>query len=229
MGDKLELVSRNRQLTNANERLEMEVLHSRALEMNGSHESDDDEANSSVYKSKYDRAMKDLDYTKRRMTQQHEDDLEQMAIIRKQLEKKLNDAYEEVEDQRQVVAQWKRKVQKLQAEMNDTRLHLEEQASRNTLLEKKQRKFDSELALAMEDKRQEMLSKEKYQNEVDHLRKDKSKLDEQLSLLGMDMELKDQKISSLTRDLEITQTAGGGSEDEFRNLKKLKLDYEMKL
>merc|ERR1711860_328099 len=80
-----------------------------------------------------------------------------------------------------------------------------------------------------EDKRQEMLSKEKYQNEVDHLRKEKSKLDEQLSLLGMDMELKDQKISSLTRDLEITQTAGGGSEDEFRSLKKLKLEYEMKL
>merc|ERR1719239_1810822 len=125
-----------------------------------------------------------------------------MASLKKQLEKKLNDAYEEVEDQRQVVAQWKRKVQKLQAEMNDTRLHLEEQASRNTLLEKKQRKFDSELALAVEDKRQEMLSKEKYQNEVDHLRKEKSKLDEQLSLLGMDMELKDQKISSLTRDLE---------------------------
>merc|ERR1719145_241108 len=124
------------------------------------------------------------------MTQQHEDDLEQLATVKKQLEKKLNDAYEEVEDQRQVVAQWKRKVQKLQAEMNDTRLHLEEQASRNTLLEKKQRKFDSELALAVEDKRQEMISKEKYQNEVDLLRKEKAKLDEQLSLLGMDMEMK---------------------------------------
>merc|ERR1712079_695993 len=151
------------------------------------------------------------------------------ASVKKQLEKKLNDAYEEVEDQRQVVAQWKRKVQKLQAEMNDTRLHLEEQASRNSLLEKKQRKFDSELALAVEDKRQEMISKEKYQNEVDVLRKEKSKLDEQLGLLSMDMELKDQKISSLTRDLEITQNTGGGSEDEFRGLKKLKLEYEMKL
>merc|ERR1711976_909514 len=113
--------------------------------------------------------------------------------------------------------------------MNDTRLHLEEQASRNTLLEKKQRKFDSELALAMEDKRQEMLSKEKYQNEVDHLRKEKSKLDEQNSLLTMDLELKDQKINSLLKDLEISQTVGGGSEDEFRSLRKLKMEYEMKL
>ena len=227
--EKLELAAKVRHLTNTNERLELEVLHSRALDMNGGHESDDEDGNASVYKGKYDRTLRDLEYTKRRMAQQHEDDLEQLATVKKQLEKKLNDAYEEVEDQRQVVAQWKRKVQKIQAEMNDTRLHLEEQASRNTLLEKKQRKFDSELALAVEDKRQEMLSKEKYQNEVDVLRKEKSKLDEQLGLLSMDMELKDQKISSLTRDLEITQNTGGGSEDEFRGLKKLKLEYEMKL
>merc|ERR550532_238199 len=191
--------------------------------------SDDDEGNASVYKVKYDRAMKDLDYTKRRMTQQHEDDLEQLATVKKQLDKKLNDAYEEVEDQRQVVAQWKRKVQKLQAEMNDTRLHLEEQASRNSLLEKKQRKFDSELALAVEDKRQEMISKEKYQNEVDLLRKEKSKIEEQLHSLSMNSDMKDQRILSLTRDLEVSQTQGGGSEDEFRSLKKLKLEYEMKL
>jgi len=230
--EKQEWMSRNRQLVNTNERLEMEVLHARALEMNGGvhDDSDDDETNSSVYRGKYERAMKDLEFTKRRMTQQHEDDVETLASLKKQLEKKLNDAYEEVEDQRQVVAQWKRKVQKIQAEMNDTRLHLEEQASRNTLLEKKQRKFDSELGLAVEDKRQEMLSKEKYQNECDVLRKEKSKLDEQLGLLTMDMELKDQKINSLTRDLELTQSSvGGGSDDEFRSLKKLKLEYEMKL
>lgn len=52
----------------------------------------------------------------------------------------MTDAYEEVEEQRQVAGQWKRKVQKLQSEMNDLRLLLEEQSSRNNLLEKKQRK-----------------------------------------------------------------------------------------
>ena len=114
--EKQEWMSRNRQLVNTNERLEMEVLHARALEMNGGvhDDSDDDETNSSVYRGKYERAMKDLEFTKRRMTQQHEDDVETLASVKKQLEKKLNDAYEEVEDQRQVVAQWKRKVQKIQ-------------------------------------------------------------------------------------------------------------------
>jgi hypothetical protein len=52
----------------------------------------------------------------------------------------LADAFEEVEEQRQVVGQWKRKVQKLTAETNDLRHLLEEQSSRNNLLEKKQRK-----------------------------------------------------------------------------------------
>lgn len=60
------------------------------------------------------------------------------------LKKQLNDAYEEVEEQRQVVGQWKRKAQKMTSEMNDLRMLLEEQNGRNNLLEKKQRKFDSE-------------------------------------------------------------------------------------
>merc|ERR1719412_1050792 len=47
--------------------------------------------------------------------------------------------------------------------------------------------------------------------------------------LSMEAELKDQKIASLTKDLEISQTSGGGTEDEFRGLKKLRLEYEMKL
>merc|ERR1712158_74596 len=74
-----------------------------------------------------------------------------------------------------------------------------------------------------------MISKEKYQNEVDLLRKEKSKVEEQLHSLSMDTDMKDQKILSLTKDLEISQTSGGGTEDEFRSLKKLKLEYEMKL
>ena len=42
----------------------------------------------------------------------------------------------------------------VQGEMNDMRLLLEEQTSRNTLLEKKQKKFDSELAMVSQQSRQ---------------------------------------------------------------------------
>lgn len=104
----------------------------------------DDGHNSSIYKMKYERAAKELEFTKRRLQTQHEHDLDQLVGLKKQLEKKLADAYEEVEEQRQVVGQWKRKSQKLSSEMNDLRMLLDEQNGRNNLLEKKQRKFDSE-------------------------------------------------------------------------------------
>lgn len=104
----------------------------------------DDGHNSSIYKMKYERAAKELEFTKRRLQTQHEHDLDQLVGLKKQLEKKLADAYEEVEEQRQVVGQWKRKSQKLSSEMNDLRMLLDEQNGRNNLLEKKQRKFDAE-------------------------------------------------------------------------------------
>lgn len=104
----------------------------------------DDGHNSSVYKLKYERAAKELEFTKRRLQTQHEHDLDQLVGLKKQLEKKLADAYEEVEEQRQVVGQWKRKSTKLSSEMNDLRMLLDEQNGRNNVLEKKQRKFDSE-------------------------------------------------------------------------------------
>lgn len=107
-------------------------------------EGDNDEGSSSAYRLKYERVARELEFTKKRLQTQHEHDLEQLVGLKKQLEKKLADAYEEVEEQRQVVAQWKRKNQKMTNEMNDIRMLLEEQNSRNNLLEKRQRKFDSE-------------------------------------------------------------------------------------
>jgi myosin XVIII len=105
---------------------------------------DNDEGSASAYRLKYERVSRELEFTKKRLQTQHEHDLEQLVGLKKQLEKKLADAYEEVEEQRQVVAQWKRKNQKMTNEMNDLRMLLEEQNSRNNLLEKRQRKFDSE-------------------------------------------------------------------------------------
>lgn len=115
-------------------------IHSRSV----LEDEDADDEGSSAYRLKYERVSRELEFTKKRLQTQHEHDLEQLVGLKKQLEKKLNDAYEEVEEQRQVVAQWKRKNQKMTNEMNDLRMLLEEQNSRNNLLEKRQRKFDSE-------------------------------------------------------------------------------------
>ena len=70
--------------------MEMELLYSRALDMNGSNVEDDDGVEPTIYKQKYERAMKELDYLKQRLQQQHEDDLEQLVALKKQLEKKVS-------------------------------------------------------------------------------------------------------------------------------------------
>lgn len=135
-----------RNLQETSEKLEMELICAKS-DLNGISEDEDgdnDENGGGVYKLKYERVARELEFTKRRLQTQHEHDLEQLVGLKKQLEKKLNDAYEEVEEQRQVVGQWKRKTQKMTNEMNDLRMLLEEQNSRNNLLEKRQRKFDSE-------------------------------------------------------------------------------------
>ena len=63
---------------------------------------------------KYERSMNELDEAKRRLVSQHEEDLEQMMTIKKQMEKKINEAYEEVDEQKRDSAQWKNKYKKAQ-------------------------------------------------------------------------------------------------------------------
>ena len=72
---------------------------------------DEDE---SMYRMKYERTMSELDDAKRRLVNQHEEDLEQMMTVKKQMDKKLNEAYEEVDDQKRDSAQWKNKYKKAQ-------------------------------------------------------------------------------------------------------------------
>ena len=69
--------------------MEMELLYSRAMDMNGASVDEDDGMEPTIYKQKYERVMKELEYTKKRLQQQHEDDLEQLMALKKQLEKKV--------------------------------------------------------------------------------------------------------------------------------------------
>ena len=70
--------------------------------------------NDDMFRLKYERTINELDEAKRRLVSQHEDDLEQMMMIKKQMEKKLNEAYEEVDEQKRDSAQWKNKYKKVQ-------------------------------------------------------------------------------------------------------------------
>lgn len=87
-----------------------------------------------------------------------------------------------MEEQRQVVGQWKRKVQKLNGEMNDLRHLLEEQNARNNLLEKKQRKFDSETQMLQDELKKEQQMKDRFSREKEVCISEKYALDTTLAV-----------------------------------------------
>lgn len=84
-----EVQHKNKELQQSSERLEMELLYARS-DLNGISEEDEDGDGDGVYKQRYERAVKELEFTKRRLQQQHEDDLEQLVGLKKQLEKKVS-------------------------------------------------------------------------------------------------------------------------------------------
>lgn len=79
----------NKNLQQTTERLEMELLYARAADLNGLTSDLEDGEDGGVYKQRYEHAIRELEFTKRKMAQQHEDDLEQLVGLKKQLEKKV--------------------------------------------------------------------------------------------------------------------------------------------
>lgn len=232
-----ELEGKYRQLSTDNEKLEMEVLVTRSAGMNGgsagsgahSDDDDDDAANDGgVYKQKNERLMRELELVKAKMLQQHEDDLEQMVSMKKQLEKKLSDAFEEVDEQRQVVAQWKRKSQRLAAELNDSRLLYEEKTNRNNILEKKQRKFDTDLQLLQDELRQERLLKERFIRERDSAITDKYNIEQTLQSVQLDLDMRGERLASLTKEID-ELTSDGRSDVDVAALRRSKNELELKV
>ena len=75
----------------------------------------------------------------------------------------------EIDDLRRTLNQLRKKLTKQASEMNDLQLILENQQSRNEDLEKKQRKFDTELSAAKEEAAKEKDERERILKEKDSL------------------------------------------------------------
>uniref|UniRef100_A0A4X2KL06 Unconventional myosin-XVIIIa n=1 Tax=Vombatus ursinus TaxID=29139 RepID=A0A4X2KL06_VOMUR len=151
------------------EAMEIEVMEARlirATELNG--EVDDDDSGGE-WRLKYERAVREVDFTKKRLQQELEDKLEVEQQSKRQLERKLVDLQADSDESQRTHQQLKKKCQRLTAELQDTRLHLEGQQVRNHELEKKQRRFDSELSQAHEETQREKLQREKLNREKDAL------------------------------------------------------------
>ncbi|XP_030041770.1 unconventional myosin-XVIIIa isoform X2 [Microcaecilia unicolor] len=216
-------------LRNQMESMEMEVMEVRlirAAELNGDL---DDEDTGGEWRLKYERSVREINFTKKRLQQEFEDKLEVEQQSKRQLERRLADLQVDNEESQRTLQQLKKKCQRLTSELQDTKLHLEGQQGRNHELEKKQRRFDSELSQAHEETQREKSQREKLNRERDVITAELFSLRQQL-------EDKDSEIITLTQkadhlEVELQDISSQESKDEasLAKVKKQLRDLEAKV
>ncbi|KAF4082350.1 hypothetical protein AMELA_G00150510 [Ameiurus melas] len=210
--------------------MEVEVMEARlfrATELNG--EMDDDDETGGEWKLKYDRAVREIDFTKKKLQQEFEDKFEAEQQNKRHLERKFADLQADQEETQRSLQQAKKKCQRLVAELQDTKLHLENQQSRNHELEKKQRKFDMEQNQTQDEVQRERAQREKLGREKDMLTGEVFTIRQQLQ--DKELELCGQKVKLEQLEAELQDISSQESKDEasLAKLKKQLRDLEAKV
>uniref|UniRef100_A0A8C4UTT7 Myosin XVIIIA n=1 Tax=Falco tinnunculus TaxID=100819 RepID=A0A8C4UTT7_FALTI len=212
------------------ESMEMEVMEARlirAAELNG--ELDDDDSGGE-WRLKYERAVREIDFTKKRLQQELEDKLEVEQQGKRQLERRHGDGLgADSEESQRALQQLKKKCQRLAAELQDTKLHLEGQQGRNHDLEKKQRRFDTELSQAHEEAQRERLQREKLSREKDVLVAEVFGLKQLLEDKDSDIAGLTQKAEALEAELQDISSQESKDEASLAKVKKQLRDLEAKV
>uniref|UniRef100_A0A6Q2YDU7 Myosin XVIIIA b n=1 Tax=Esox lucius TaxID=8010 RepID=A0A6Q2YDU7_ESOLU len=209
--------------------MEMEVMEARlirASELNG--ETDDNDSGGE-WRLKYERAIREIEFTKKRLQQEFEDKLEMEQQNKRQLERRLSDLQADNEEVQRMAQQLKKKCQRLTSELQDTKLHLEGQQSRNHDLEKKQRKFDSEQSLAQEEVQRERNLREKLSREKDMLTGEVFSLRQQLEDKDVEMCAQNVKLEQLEAELLDLSSQETKDEASLSKVKKTLRDLEAKV
>ncbi|XP_061105154.1 unconventional myosin-XVIIIa-like isoform X4 [Conger conger] len=213
------------------ESMEMEVMEARlirASELNGALDDDDDDSGGE-WRLKYERSIRESEFIKKRLQQECDDKVEVEQQSKRQLERRLTDLQADSEEVQRSVQQLKKKCQRMTAELQDTKLHLESQQSRNHDLEKKQRKFDSELSQAQDEVQRERTLREKLCREKDMLTGELFSLRQQLE--GKDTEVctVSLKVEQLEAELQDLSSQESKDEASLAKVKKQLRDLEAKV
>ncbi|XP_028276195.1 unconventional myosin-XVIIIa isoform X9 [Parambassis ranga] len=211
------------------ESMEMEVMEARlirASELNG--EMDDDDTGGE-WRLKYERAIREIEFTKKRLQQEFDDKLELEQQNKRQLERRISDLEADNEESQRNIQQLKKKTQRLTSELQDTKLHLEGQQSRNHDLEKKQRKFDSELSAAQEEVQRERSLREKLAREKDMLTGENFSLRQQLEDKDLEMCAVNLKVDQLEAELQDLNSQESKDEASLAKVRKQLRDMEAKV
>ncbi|XP_072231134.1 unconventional myosin-XVIIIa-like isoform X2 [Leuresthes tenuis] len=209
---------------------EMEVMEARLMktsELNG--EFDDDDDSGSEWRIKYNRAIREVDFTKKKLQQEFDDQLEAEQQSKRQLERKLADLQTDNEDVQRSVQLLKKKCQKMTAELQDTKLHLEGLQSRNHDLEKKQRKFDLEQNQAQDEVQRERSQREKLAREKDSMTGEIFNLRQQLQDKDTELYATNVKVQQLEAELQDLSSQESKDEASLSKVKKQLRDLEAKV
>ncbi|XP_048853883.1 unconventional myosin-XVIIIa-like isoform X3 [Brienomyrus brachyistius] len=212
------------------ESMEVEVMEarlSRAVELNGDLDDDDDAGG--AWRVKYERAVREADFNKKRHQQEFEDKLETEQQSRRHVERKLADLQADSDEAQRSLQQFKKKVQRLTSELQDTRLHLENQQSRNHELEKKQRRFDSEQSQALDEAHRERALREKLAREKDALTGELFSLRQQLQDKDVEACAARLKVEQLEAELADLSSQESKDEASLAKVKKQLRDLQVKV
>ncbi|XP_075710414.1 unconventional myosin-XVIIIa isoform X3 [Rhinoderma darwinii] len=211
------------------ESMEVEVMEARlirAAELNG--EMDDDDSGGE-WRLKYERSVREIDFTRKRMQQEFEDKLEVEQQSKRQLERRLADLQADNDETQRALQQLKKKCQRLTAELQDTKLHLEGHQGRNHELEKKQRRFDTELAQAQEEAQREKTLKEKLSREKDVFTSEVFSVQQQLEEKDSEILVLTHKVEQLEVELQDVSSQESKDEASLAKVKKQLRDLEAKV
>ncbi|XP_029556799.1 unconventional myosin-XVIIIa isoform X7 [Salmo trutta] len=211
--------------------MEMEVMEARLIrtaELNGDMDDDDDDAGGE-WRLKYDRAIRETEFTKKRLQQEFEDKLETEQQNKRHLERRLTDLQADSDEVQRSVQQLKKKCSRLTAELQDTKLHLEGQQSRNHDLEKKQRKFDLEQSQAQDEVLREKNLREKLGRERDMMTGELFSLRQQLQDKDMELCAVQLKVEQLDAELQDLSSQESKDEASLSKTKKTLRDLEAKV
>ncbi|KAM4743337.1 unconventional myosin-XVIIIa isoform 3-T4 [Anableps anableps] len=212
------------------ESMEMEVMEARlirASELNG--EVDDDDTAGGEWRLKYERAIRETEFTKKRLQQEFDDKLEVEQQNKRQLERRISDLQADNEESQRNIQQLKKKNQRLIAELQDTKLHLEGQQSRNHDLEKKQRKFDSELSAVQDEVQRERSLREKLAREKDMQSGEAFSLRQQLEDKDLELRTVNLKLDQVEAELQDLNSQESKDEASLAKIKKQLRDMEAKI
>ncbi|XP_057677598.1 unconventional myosin-XVIIIa-like isoform X4 [Corythoichthys intestinalis] len=210
---------------------EMEVMEARLMktsELNGELDDDDDDAGGE-WRIKYNRAIRETEFTKKKLQQEFDDKLETEQQTKRHLERRLADLKTDNEDAQHSVQQLKKKCHKMTAELQDTQRHLEGLQSRNHDLEKKQRKFDHEQNQAQAEVQRERSLREKLAREKDTMVAEIFNIRQQLQEKDADLCAANMKAQQLEAELQDLSSQESKDEASLAKVKKQLRDLEAKV